>query len=252
MVTDAERAEHAARLRGLLYLACPDAPAAAIDATAEAIVEHAEEAPQNPVLQAAQLRQPIDVTAQLNLHGADLTGADLTRADLTRADLTRADLTRADLHGADLRGADLTGANLTGADLSGANLDGARLFRTDLTGANLIDLDLTGAYLSGARLIRADLSGTNLSGAELIWADLSGTDLSRADLTNANLTNANLQGARFPSVVNMYLPAGATWDSRTRWPGDLASFVAERSDEVSPGVYRVRGGQNPDRSTVGV
>jgi uncharacterized protein YjbI with pentapeptide repeats len=82
------------------------------------------------------------VTANANLHDADLHGANLHDADL---------------HGANLHGADLSGANLHGADLSGANLHGA-----DLSGANLHDADLHGADLSGANLHDADLHGANV------------------------------------------------------------------------------------------
>lgn len=57
-MTDAERAEHAARLRGLLSLACPDASPTAIAATAEAITQQAEETPYERVPQASQLSQP--------------------------------------------------------------------------------------------------------------------------------------------------------------------------------------------------
>ncbi|MER5347070.1 pentapeptide repeat-containing protein [Streptomyces mirabilis] len=224
MVTDAQRAEHAARLRGLLYLACPDAPATAITATAEAIAENAEE---TPFLQAIQLRSTKPPLDELNLRGADLRGAGLANADL---------------NGADLRGTDLANADLRGADLNGAHLNGADLRGADLNGARLTTAHLNGAHLTDAQLYRAIL----------YRAILNGTDLTRADLTDADLTDADLKGARLTGVVNMHLPVGATWDSRTRWPADLVSVVIEWSDEVSPGVYRVRGGQRPDRSTVRV
>ncbi|MFF9896633.1 hypothetical protein [Streptomyces longispororuber] len=42
MVTDDEREQHVAALRGLLYPACP---AAAVTATAEAIAQHGEDTP---------------------------------------------------------------------------------------------------------------------------------------------------------------------------------------------------------------
>ncbi|WP_406360594.1 pentapeptide repeat-containing protein (plasmid) [Streptomyces sp. NBC_01544] len=72
--------------------------------------------------------------------------------------------------------------------------------------------------------------------------------LTGAILQRANLTSANLKGARLAGAVNRRLPAGAAWDSLTTWPADFASAVIEQSDEVSPGVYLVRGGQSPDRS----
>lgn len=44
-LTDDEREQHAAALRGLLYFACPDAPATAISETAKAIAQRAEGTP---------------------------------------------------------------------------------------------------------------------------------------------------------------------------------------------------------------
>uniref|UniRef100_UPI002F919167 pentapeptide repeat-containing protein n=1 Tax=Streptomyces sp. NBC_01562 TaxID=2975879 RepID=UPI002F919167 len=188
-MTDAERARHAAALRGLLYLACPDAPATAITETAAAIARRAETRPEGPAPEAATLkhRSPRGSRTPKNLNGADLTGADLTGAKLARADLTDAALIR---------------ANLTGADLIRANL------------------------------IRANLTHANLT---------------HANLMHANLTGANLTGAR-----NMLLPPGAIWNRETRWPAELVSAVFEQSDEVSPGLYRVRGGPAPDRSDTSV
>jgi hypothetical protein len=60
--------------------------------------------------------------------------------------------------------------------------------------------------------------------------------------------SANLTGAQLETAEGLRLPAGATWDSNTHWPAYLASRVVEESDEVAPGVYRVRGDQTRDRS----
>ncbi|MFD5430374.1 pentapeptide repeat-containing protein [Streptomyces sp. NPDC127084] len=194
MVTDAERAQHEAALRGLLYLACPDAPAAAITRTAHAIAQGSEETPHEPVPEATFLRHPRPAYGRLRLAGADLSGADLPGEDLTSADLPGADLSDANLAGADLTSVNLSDANLAGADLSDANLRGANL--------------------RGANLVRANLSGTNLQ-----------------------------------YVLGMFqAPPGATWSRQTQWPHQLASIVAEQSDEVRPGVFQVRGEQTPDRS----
>ncbi|MFD9286248.1 hypothetical protein ACFWD7_55640 [Streptomyces mirabilis] len=103
VVTDAERAQHEAALCGLLYLACPDAPAYAITETAAAIAQRSEETPQEPVPEAARLtprprprpRPRPAADDPLYLVGADLSGADLSS----------------------LFGVDPTGANLTGAIL---------------------------------------------------------------------------------------------------------------------------------------
>ncbi|MFJ5725011.1 pentapeptide repeat-containing protein [Streptomyces sp. NPDC093149] len=226
-MTDYERAEHAGRLRGLLYLACPDAPALAIESTAEAIIRHSKETPSEPVPEAADLSQPREHPSgagQLNLRHAILTGAILTGADLTGADLTDANLRRAGLSFADLTRADLTGADLSGADLSGANLS------------------------------FADLTAANLTGANLSFANLTGANLRRAGLSFANLTEADLTGAMLTGARGMRLPVRAIWDLETMWPANLASDVAEHSDEVSPGVYQVRGGggKSPASSAVGI
>ncbi|MEE1812889.1 pentapeptide repeat-containing protein [Streptomyces sp. BE133] len=243
-MTDYERAEHAARLRGLLYLACPDAPASAIESTAKAITQHSEETPSEPVPEAADLsqlqEQPSDAD-QLNLSCADLTGADLTDANLRRAYLIGANLTGANLTSAKLTSAKLTNAILRRADLTDAYLTGANLI-----GANLRDANLRGAKLIGAELIDAELIGADLTGAILASANLAGANLTEADLTDANLTDAMLTGAR-----GMHLPARAIWNRETMWPANLASDIAEHSDEVSPGVYQVRGGgKSPVSSTV--
>lgn len=255
-MTDAEREQHAAALRGLLYLACPNATGPAITATAEAITERAEETPREPVPEAAQLRDPGSRSLQARSRyrsAEDLTGRDLrawmrswvglSGADLTAAKLTDTNLAGMDLSGAHLTGANLTGANLTNAQLTGAYLTGANLSRAYLTGANLSRADLIYVNLS-----RADLTGANLSNSYLTDTNLTDADLSDANLTDANLSDANLTGTRLLSVVGMRLPTGAIWDRETRWPAELASIVFEQSDEVRPGVYRVRGGSAPDRS----
>lgn len=224
-MTDAERAEHAARLRGLLYLACPDAPGEAITATAAAISKDDEDTPREAVPPAALLSESVrgNKPAPRYLRGADLAGADLAGANLAHADLAH--------------------ANLAGADLSHSDLTGANLIQVDLTGADLTGANLTAGYLPDTNLTRAELIGANLSGA-----NLTGADLTHADLTNADLTDANLSRATLALALHMRLPVGATWSSRTSWPDNLAPFVTEQSDEVSPGVYRVRGGQARDRS----
>ena len=75
-MTDDERALHEAALRGLLYLACPDADADAITETAEAIAQRSEETPQEPVPEVVYLKhRPRSFTPRYLLH-ADLSGAD--------------------------------------------------------------------------------------------------------------------------------------------------------------------------------
>ncbi|WP_159048860.1 pentapeptide repeat-containing protein [Streptomyces sp. NRRL B-3648] len=244
-MTDDEREQHVAALRGLLYLACPDSPAVAITATAEAIAQHTVEAPDSPVPQAAHLNGPRrpSVVDPLKLADADLAHALLDHADLAYANLRGASLRAADLTGADLTRADLTGADLTGARLHRARLSYARLPRLDLSGVELSGADLSGADLGEADLTGADLSGANLHGVFLEQASLAG-----ADLTDATLTNARLNGTRFEHAIGVRLPAGAIWDLDTRWPAAVASLAAEVSVELRPGVYLVPGDDARDRS----
>ncbi|MFC8678057.1 pentapeptide repeat-containing protein [Streptomyces griseorubiginosus] len=207
MVTDAERAERVARLRGLLYLACPDADPGAIDATAAAIADRTKDSPGEGVGPAARLAEAVQQPnpPRLNLSGADLTGADLTRATLSGADLTGADLTRATLSGADLTDADLTRANLTRANLSGADLTGADLYSTILR--------------------EADLTGADLTGVSLRRACLAAADLTRAVLLDTHLVNA-------------------TWSEQTLWPAGVASQIRARSVPLGSGQWRVQGSGN--------
>jgi hypothetical protein len=89
--------------------------------------------------------------------------------------------------------------------------------------------------LFGARLIDARLTNAYLAGVNFTETDLSGADLADADLTRANLTKANL--------------AGASWNKATTWPEASASWIAERSDDIRPGHYRIRGRQGADLLT---
>ncbi|MFE9776348.1 pentapeptide repeat-containing protein [Streptomyces sp. NPDC005931] len=162
MVDDTETQRRADVVRGLLFLACPDAPSAALDSAAKGIVERSadQEPPTHAVSDARYLTQPRSADdPPRNLAGADLSGTDLTGADLRSANLTRASLVDANMTDADLSHADLTDADLTRTDLTRANLTDA-----DLTRANL-----TNAYLTRTKLIRADLTGTELTGTGLRW-----------------------------------------------------------------------------------
>lgn len=214
-MTDDERAEHEARLRGLLYLSCPDAPAGALEATAEAITRSAGRVPAAAVPEAADLvrpRQPYSADP-LNLCGADLRdaalmGADLRHADAYGADLSGADLTGADLSHANLTGVDLRHAHLTGANLTDANLSNAQLSHANMNGAVLRDAALTdtdlrsallcGVDLTGADLMYADMTDAHLRGAVLTGADVSEAVLTGADLSGAVLTGSTLEDATIP------------------------------------------------------
>jgi uncharacterized protein YjbI with pentapeptide repeats len=131
------------------------------------------------------------ITALVDLHGANLRGAALVRADLRKTNLSGADLSRAILWEAELSVANLSGANLTEADLTGAKLYGA-----DVSGANLTEADLTGGVsLLDANLTKANLAGANLYGANLMEADLTGANLRGAVLDTAQLIDTDLTGA---------------------------------------------------------
>ena len=104
------------------------------------------------------------------------------------------------------------------------------------------DGDLRAANLRESRLDEANLSGVDLHGADLRraglrWADLSGADLTHALLDGADLCGANLAAA----LVTEASLAGARWSTQTRWSNGQETTVREQSDEISPGVFRVRG-----------
>ncbi|WP_171064513.1 hypothetical protein [Actinomadura soli] len=68
--------------------------------------------------------------------------------------------------------------------------------------------------------------------------DASGADLAELELAESSLTE---------------VLAGVVWDEDTRWPPDLRESIAARSEEIRPGVYRVRGGTERDpHETAGV
>ncbi|MFJ2968662.1 pentapeptide repeat-containing protein [Streptomyces collinus] len=212
MVDDTETQRRANVVRGLLFLACPDAPSAALDSAAEGIVERSadQEPPTHAVLDARYLTRPRSADdPPRNLAGADLSGADLTGADLRSANLTRASLVDADLTDADLTHADLTDADLTRTNLTRANLTDA-----DLTRANLTD-----AYLNRTKLIRADLTGTELTGTGLRWPwhRKSGRDVPRV---NAEAEAEALRQAR-PRVPALF-GAELAWATRA---GDMRKIA---------------------------
>ncbi len=232
---DTETQRQVGVLRGLLYLACPDAPTTALDAAAHAIAERSADPgpPTHASPEAARLAlQRPDNDAPRNLTRADLAGAYLFDVNLAKAELTDANLSDAYLFGADL-----TKANLRGADLTRAGLSNAFL-----TSANLTDADLTEAVLFHARLDSADLTGAYVTRGFLINAVLTNTILTGTVLTGSVLFGADLTGA-----VGLELKPGIEWNRGTRWPEGFAERALARSDEISPGTYRVRDGTSPDR-----
>ncbi|MEU2539266.1 pentapeptide repeat-containing protein [Streptomyces iakyrus] len=216
MVDDTETQRRAQLVRGLLYLACPEASSYALHSTAGAIVGRSEQrAPlAHAVSEAERLTNPRpDDDPPRILSGAELAGAELA--------------------GADLRGADLTGANVAGADLAGANLSGA-----DLTGANLSGADLTGVNLTSANLFGANLNSANVSRANLVGANLTSTNVAGADFTRANLASAKLRRQwrlrwlRLKEKVRASVKADASRPTPFRSP---AGFGAELTRLIQDG-----------------
>ncbi|WP_225796682.1 pentapeptide repeat-containing protein [Streptomyces aculeolatus] len=224
VVDDPETQKQAEILRGLLYLACPDAPTAALEDTASAIAQRsaAAQPPARAVPPAERLAAPRPVPDRAR---------DLRRAVLTGGDLTSADLRGADLSSADLSDTHLSGTNRTRVDLICAKLSGANLAGTRLAHVNLI----------GANLSRANLAGTRLTHVNLTGANLSHTDLSHALLAaTVILTDVNLSGANLVYVQELPLVPGIEWNADTQWPPDFNREIHLLSDEVRPGVFRVR------------
>ncbi|WP_165969240.1 hypothetical protein [Actinomadura sp. KC06] len=79
------------------------------------------------------------------------------------------------------------------------------------------------AALSGARFLEDFLVRVEI--------DASGADLADLELAESSLAE---------------VLAGVVWDEDTRWPPRLRESVAARSEEIKPGVYRVRGGTERD------
>jgi hypothetical protein len=264
VVDEPETQRQAEILRGLLYLACPGAPTAALEDTGAAVAQRSAAAgqPARAVPEADRLAAPRpgpdrardlrhavlsggDLTSA-DLRGANLSGADLSHADLHVTNLADADLSSANLFWATLKETRLSGANLSRADLSGAQLSGTPRARMDLSGVDLSRTNLSAVRMSHVNLTGANLSHANLSGANLSHTDLSGADLSHTDLAHALLagtvvlSGANLAGADLVYVRELPLVPGIEWDAGTRWPPDFGAEIRRLSDEVRPGVFRVR------------
>ncbi|MFD3523464.1 pentapeptide repeat-containing protein [Streptomyces sp. NPDC058653] len=172
-MNDPEIQRQADALRGLLYLACSDAPPTAISDTARAIAERSGDRtpPTSAVAEAARLTTTHRSGSgpPHNLSRADLTGAKLTDTRLNHANLSSAKLSRADLSYASLLSADLTDADLDHAKLDHATLAQADLTDAGLAHANVERGNLTGANLTEARHLRL-VSGI-LWNLDTTWPD---------------------------------------------------------------------------------
>ncbi|MGW7240624.1 pentapeptide repeat-containing protein [Streptomyces sp. NPDC054804] len=82
-----------------------------------------------------------------------------------------------------------------------------------------------------------------MSGADLRDATLSGADLRDADLRDATLISADLSTANLSGAITV----GARWSLDTEWPAELYEGIRNRSDEIEPGIFRIRGSEGRDR-----
>lgn len=99
----------------------------------------------------------------------------------------------------------------------------ARALARDLTPDRTLDFDH--AHACALELIRA---------LDAVALDVSGLDLSRIDLSD-------------PDVLT-----GVVWSPETEWPLHIAEEISSRSEEISPGVYQVRGGSERDPVNLGI
>jgi len=106
------------------------------------------------------------------------------------------------------------------------------------------DAELT-ALAATAEAVLAELRSVALAIKALVGpvgADLCSANLTDADLTDADLRDADLDAANLAQVL---------WSSGTLWPGDMASLMRDRSEELRPGVWQVAGSGNADAETEG-
>ncbi|MFJ4524867.1 pentapeptide repeat-containing protein [Streptomyces sp. NPDC088810] len=211
-------------LRGLLYLACPDAPD---DARSDAVDLLSSTHHQLSDELAAHL------TAKLTPRAAKGAPLDLRRADLHGADLREADLHRANLAFADLRGSDLRDADLHRANLAFADLRGSDLRDADLRHAQLVLRVQNGAVVGSAAGLAAALWLLPVS------AIVGGTLALDAVVT-------------LRQVLKLFM--GAQWSTGTRWPTAWKPIVRRASIATSPTTFEVvgwgQGNRTRDRTSV--
>ncbi len=92
----------------------------------------------------------INLSANGNFEGENLTGMDLSHKDLHAINLKNANLTNCNLFGTNLSGANLTGAIIKGADFSSSDISFASLSLIDFQGVDLIEVKLESANFVGA------------------------------------------------------------------------------------------------------
>ncbi|WP_157430428.1 hypothetical protein [Actinomadura macra] len=161
---------------------------------------------------------------------------DLARARNLARSLVR-DLTRIrGLNRARVRALDLVRALVRARDL-------ARICRLDL------DLDRTvvraralARALDRVRADDLDLSIDLASALDKAWALVAGllkdtqVNVSGIDLTDVDLTQVDRSEAL----------AGVVWDEATSWPPNVREWIKARSEQIEPGLYRVRRGTERD------
>lgn len=204
-----------------------------------------------------------DLSAGLDLSGADFQRSGLDYAHLQGANLANANLYHTHLETANLTGAVVTGTNFADAawwgftaaqlystqsyraknlsgiilsennnklgplDLHDQNLTNARLSYTALTGANLAGAVVTGTEFSGSGITSAQLYSTqSYRVKDLQGIKLAEDDLSGWDFHEQNLANARLIGAK---LTNANLTganlANARLDSATLTNANLTGAV---------------------------
>ncbi len=160
-------------------------------------------------------------SAQLDLHGQDLT-----RTDFSTLNLVGANLEGANLSGVNLSHYDLTGANLKNANLTGAHLDAANLTLADLRGAILNGVDFRDAILDSAKLDELDFTPVmSHRGAKFRFASMHKVkglnDLTRCDFSCADLTGVYFHPEARDWEVNTAVWTAAQYDSNTKWPAGI-------------------------------
>ncbi len=87
----------------------------------------------------------LNLSANSNHEGINLTGMDLSHKDLHGINLKNANLTNCNLFGSNLSGANLTGATIKGADFTASDISFASLSLVDFQGVDLIEVKLESA-----------------------------------------------------------------------------------------------------------
>jgi uncharacterized protein YjbI with pentapeptide repeats len=151
----------------------------------------------------------------LNISGKNLEGANLRHAIFrgtiatgtifTGAQLDWANFRHAYIDSANLCGANVSYANFALAELTHADFSGADANHADFSGANATFADFTGAKLNDAEFVRAKIICASFTGAKLIATGFVRSEISGANFTGANMHLAELEDAKSPGVIGIYI-----------------------------------------------